>query len=204
MGKSVLKLSFVNLLINRKSQITLALVVFLYNYLFDRFTKFMAAAHLQYKVLDIKIFNDFLRIKYAENTGAFLSLGKDWNEQAKYIVLIIIPIIICIAGFFYLMLKETRDYRIVLGSCIVGGGMGNLVDRLFNNFKVVDFLNFGIGNFRTGILNTADLSVTFGVIILIVFEMVDGRRGKDKKNNEETHTDKEETPDIECPENGQP
>ena len=46
-----------------------------------------------------------------------------------------------------------------------------MVDRLFNDFKVIDFMNFGIGGLRTGILNAADLSVTFGVIVLFIFEI---------------------------------
>ena len=54
---------------------------------------------------------------------------------------------------------------------IIGGGLGNLIDRLSNNFRVVDFINFGIGNVRTGILNVADMSVTFGVIILAIYSI---------------------------------
>jgi signal peptidase II len=69
------------------------------------------------------------------------------------------------------MIRETKLIRVILWSCIIGGGIGNLADRLLNNFRVIDFLNFGIGNLRTGVLNIADISVTFGVIALILFEM---------------------------------
>ena len=54
---------------------------------------------------------------------------------------------------------------------IIGGGLGNLIDRLSNDFRVVDFINFGIGNVRTGILNVADMSVTFGVIFLAIYSI---------------------------------
>ena len=54
---------------------------------------------------------------------------------------------------------------------IIGGGLGNLIDRLSNNFRVVDFLNFGIGSLRTGILNIADMSVTIGVLFLAVYSL---------------------------------
>jgi signal peptidase II len=59
---------------------------------------------------------------------------------------------------------------------IISGGIGNLVDRLLNKFSVIDFLNFGIGSLRTGILNVADLSITFGAIALVIYEIVSNRR----------------------------
>jgi signal peptidase II len=116
------------------------------------------------------IYGSFV-LTYAENTGAFLSLGRNWNMFLKYTALLIIPIIICVAGLIYLMFKETRLYRLITGACIIGGGIGNLADRLMNEFRVIDFMNFGIGSLRTGILNVADLSVTFGVIVFMIFEL---------------------------------
>jgi signal peptidase II len=74
------------------------------------------------------------------------------------------------------MLKEKRLYRIIILSCIIGGGMGNLCERLFNEFNVIDFMNFGIGAIRTGILNVADLSVTFGIVALLFFEIKTDKR----------------------------
>ena len=59
-------------------------------------------------------------------------------------------------------------YFVFFSNCC---GLGNLLDRLFNGFRVIDFMNFGIGNLRTGILNVADLSITFGVIIFIIYDL---------------------------------
>jgi signal peptidase II len=158
----------------QKWQIIMSLGIFLFNYFLDRVTKHFAVVYI--KGNEAKSFlNNFFMLQYAENTGAFLSLGKNWNVYIKYAVLLIIPIIICIIGLLYLMFKETKNYRIITGACIMGGGIGNLIDRLFNDFTVIDFMNFGIGNIRTGILNTADLSVTFGVLILIIFEIAYNR-----------------------------
>ena len=163
------------ILTERKRQIIMTLGVFFINYILDRFTKILAVGHLKGKG-SIRFFNNLFVLIYAENTGAFLSFGKDWNIYIKYAVLLIIPIIICIIGLLYLMIKEKKNYRVIICSSIIGGGMGNLVDRLFNEFTVIDFMNFGIGNIRTGILNVADLSITFGVIILLIFEMIQKKR----------------------------
>ena len=159
------------ILIGRKRQIIMALGIFLINYIIDRFTKYIAVEYLKGNGAR-SFFNNIFVLVYAENTGAFLSLGKNWNIYIKYFVLLIIPILVCIAGLLYLMIKEKKNYHIIICSCIIGGGIGNLVDRLFNGFTVIDFMNFGIGNIRTGILNVADISVTFGVILLIIFEML--------------------------------
>ena len=154
----------------RKRQIILTLGIFFINYFLDRLTKYFAVEYLKENGAR-SFFNNILVLIYAENTGAFLSLGRNWNIYVKYAVLLILPIIICVTILLYLLFKETKNYRIIVCSCIIGGGIGNLVDRLFNKFTVVDFMNFGIGNIRTGILNIADISVTFGVIILIIFEI---------------------------------
>ncbi|PID99718.1 MAG: signal peptidase II, partial [Acidobacteria bacterium] len=58
--------------------------------------------------------------------------------------------------------------QLVCLSCVIGGGIGNLYDRIFNDGIVIDFMNFGIGSLRTGILNVADLSVTFGAVIFVI------------------------------------
>jgi signal peptidase II len=155
----------------RRQFFPLVLGIFFLNYFFDRITKSMAIKYLR-EEMPINIFDNLIILVYAENTGAFLSLGENWNIYIKYTVLLIIPIIICIIALIYLMVNEIKLYRIIILSCIIGGGIGNLVDRLFNNFTVIDFMNFGIGKIRTGVLNAADLSVTFGVIILLIFEII--------------------------------
>jgi signal peptidase II len=149
----------------RKKYVFVSLAVFLLNFLLDRVTKILAAANLKGK-MPLRFFNDIFILVYAENDGAFLSLGANWNIYVKYLVLLIIPICVCAAIMFYAMVRENRMRTVVIASCIAGGGISNLVDRLFNGFSVIDFMNFGFGGFRTGILNVADLSVTFGVILL--------------------------------------
>jgi signal peptidase II len=153
----------------------MVLSIFFLNCLFDRLTKFIAVTWLKGRGA-IPLFNNAVVIKYAENSGAFLSLGANWNIHIKYTVFLIIPIIICLAGLIFLLVKETKIHRLITGACIIGGGIGNLADRLFNEFKVIDFLNFGIGTIRTGILNTADLSVTFGALMFLIFENRMGRK----------------------------
>ena len=128
----------------------------------------------------LSFFYNTVVLEYVENKGAFLSVGSDWPLSVKYITLIVIPIAVCLYGLYYCAFKLTDKKLVIVFVCIIGGGLGNLIDRLFNDFSVVDFLNFGIGSFRTGILNVADMSVTFGVAYLII-EQFRGNRLRQAK-----------------------
>jgi signal peptidase II len=163
----------------RKKFILISIITFAINYLIDLFTKLHAVANIKGKP-PVYYLYDTIMIYYAENSGAFLSMGSDWPVFIKYLLLIILPIAVCLYGFYYCFFKENSVVRLIFISSIVAGGLGNLIDRLFNDFKVVDFLNFGIGSIRTGILNVADLSVTFGVILLIFYEFKYGKKKENK------------------------
>lgn len=105
---------------------------------------------------------------FARNEGAFLGLGGQWPEPIKWVLLFALPLGLCLYGLWWCWAKETERLRLIGIVCLVGGGLGNLLDRAFLGFQVVDFLNFGIGPLRTGIVNVADLFVTLGAILVFV------------------------------------
>jgi signal peptidase II len=160
-----------NIFQRRKKHILLAIGVFSLNFAVDRFTKYLAVTYLK-GAEAVRFFRDLLVLVYTENGGAFLSLGANWGAFVKNAVLLFIPLLVCFGIFLYLLFREDDLRRVGMIACIVGGGAGNLLDRLFNDFRVVDFINVGIGPVRTGILNFADLSVTFGVLALLVYEFL--------------------------------
>lgn len=60
----------------------------------------------------------------------------------------------------------------VLGiSLVFAGGVGNLIDRIIHHGSVVDFINIGIGSFRTGIFNIADVAIMGGSIFLFLLAL---------------------------------
>lgn len=146
------------------------LLILAANYGIDRLAKIAAIAFLKGHP-PIHFFGDLMVLVYAENAGAFLGMGGSWPYIAKLALLVVLPLAACVVGTVWALKPGTRRATAAAALCIIGGGLGNLQDRLFNDFRVVDFLNFGIGPvFRTGILNIGDLSVTFGAIALIAFE----------------------------------
>ena len=147
------------------------------NFAADRLTKIYAVEHIK-GAGTIRVVGDVFIMHYAENDGAFLGFGGNMPKPLKSVLLILLPTIIVLAAIFYTAFSGNipRGQLISL-SCVIGGGIGNLWDRIFNGGIVIDFMNFGIGSLRTGILNVADLSVTFGALVFIILQFrAEGRK----------------------------
>ncbi len=161
----------------RKKQILICIITATINLGVDRLTKILAVLFLKGKE-PIEFLKKTIILVYTENTGAFLSLGKDWPHLLKHIILLYIPLLVCVFLFIYCMIKPQRKGMVIILISIASGGMSNLIDRIFNNFSVIDFMNFGIRSLRTGILNVADISITFGVLALIIYGIVNDNKNR--------------------------
>jgi signal peptidase II len=126
-----------------------------------------------------EIVGKLLQLMNVENSGAFLGIGSNSNPTVKLIFLLILPVIVLGIVLYYLFSNSNLDNISVIGfSCVAGGGIANLYDR-FVYGSVTDFLFMDFGFTQTGIFNIADLSVTTGMILLIVASYQQKR--KDKK-----------------------
>lgn len=134
----------------------------------DQLTKLVARQALEGKGT-VPVVGHVLVLRYVENEGAFLSLGSRWPAATRFLVFTVATAIATVALTAYLFLARSLDvfHRIAL-ACIVGGGLGNLIDRIAYRGAVIDFMNLGIGGLRTGIFNVADLAVMVGAVLLIV------------------------------------
>ena len=177
---------------NRKARILLIILVIAGNILIDQVTKELARTHLKGKGR-IEVVGDVFVMRYTENSGAFLGLGSGLNQPWRAIVFSIFPVIIMTALTIYIFRsKEMRRWELIWYACIIGGGVGNIIDRLIFGGLVTDFLNFGIGSLRTGILNVADISITAGVAGILILTMITHyREKKEKTAGTETADDKE-------------
>ena len=116
-----------------------------------------------------ELFGTQLQLMKVENSGAFLSMGSDSNPTVKLIFLLILPVIVLGAVMYYVFTNKALDTMSIIGlCCIAGGGIANLYDRFLYG-SVTDFLYIDLGGiFKTGIFNSADLSVTTGMILLLM------------------------------------
>ena len=132
----------------------------------DRATKELAKDHLMNKE-PISYFHNTIRLEYAENTGAAMSLGDDLPKTPSLWLFSIIPLLILSGVFIYAMKnsKQLSVSKMMAIALIFSGGIGNIIDRIMYDRHVTDFMNVGINNIRTGIFNFADICVTTGVIM---------------------------------------
>ena len=142
----------------------------------DQATKAVAKEYLARNEV-MSFARDTLRLQYAENRGAFLSIGSTLPEKAREVVFTfgIGAIVFGILGYLVFVPALSRPTTIAL-SLIAGGGLSNLVDRIAYGGYVVDFLNVGLGNFRTGIFNIADVAIVVGAIYLFASRLKHDRR----------------------------
>ena len=112
---------------------------------------------------------------YAENRGAFLSLGADlprWARTALFTVGTSLVLVACAVSLF----TQSWPPLAVLGICLyLAGGASNLADRVADG-HVIDFLNIGLGPLRTGIFNIADMAVMAGVTLFLFAHFRPGGR----------------------------
>jgi signal peptidase II len=110
-----------------------------------------------------------LWIELVRNRGAFLSLGSALSEPMRQVLLVGgVAIFLAVAlGWLLFSRTSTTGGRWTMAA-VVAGGLGNLVDRIWFQGGVVDFLNVGIGNLRTGIFNVADMYITGAVVFVLV------------------------------------
>jgi signal peptidase II len=118
------------------------------------------------------IFNSaYLNIVLIWNKGIAFGL-LSFNESYLYnIISLIIAIIIIVLVIMSLKNQGFKRYSLLM---IVGGALGNLHDRIFFN-AVPDFIDFHIGNFHWFIFNVSDIFITFGVVGMIILELLDNK-----------------------------
>ena len=134
----------------------------------DQTTKSLARDFLQSRAT-VSFLGDTVRLQYAENPGAFLSLGASlphrWGTAVFTVgAAIVITVVLCVL----LLAWKSGRMRIIALALICGGGAGNLIDRFRYDGRVIDFLNVGVGPLRTGIFNVADMALMAGAILLIL------------------------------------
>lgn len=144
----------------------LILTIIILNIGCDQTTKNIAREHVSYHEQKNIIGNNFIITK-VENTGAFLGMGDELPKIYWNIFMLGIPILLLVLLLGYLLFKNDFDKLSIVGlSFIIGGGLGNMIDRYLYN-SVTDFLFIDIGIAQTGIFNMADVSVMIGAGIVM-------------------------------------
>lgn len=135
----------------------------------DHGTKYAAWSYLQ-GIPTQRFLGDMLRLSYHENPGAFLSLGANLSPWLRVLIFSgLVSLFLIYLLYFLLTDKNLSRQAVAFGGMMFAGGLGNLIDRIFFEGGVIDFLNVGIGGVRTGIFNVADMVIMAGVIGFFIF-----------------------------------
>jgi signal peptidase II len=109
---------------------------------------------------------DTVRLEYAENAGAFMSLGAEWPAETRVAVFGVGNALL-LAALVTVAVRRQWPRPALLGVALfAAGGASNLLDRIVYG-TVIDFMNVGVGPLRTGIFNVADMAVMLGATIVL-------------------------------------
>lgn len=152
----------------------------------DQITKALVVAFISERTIGATFFNDFIRIVHVTNKGVAFSMGSNFTGHLRWALFCMAPVaVIFIIVMIYLRNDEfTKLQRWAIAS-IVGGGVGNLIDRFLRVNGVVDFIDVKIyglfGMDRWPVFNIADSAVVVGgAMLLLSFILTLGN----KKNKE--------------------
>ena len=140
----------------------LAISMILVLVVFDQWTKYYIVSN--FNLYQSKpIIENFFHLTYITNDGMAFGLSFPGGKQVLLIMTVILTIFI-----ITFLWKERKGHPLIKYGLvfILSGAFGNLIDRFLNG-KVVDFLDFMVGDFHWYVFNIADSSVTIGMILFI-------------------------------------
>ncbi|MEO8034431.1 MAG: signal peptidase II [Acidobacteriota bacterium] len=134
----------------------------------DQWTKSLARAVLRTEP-PRTFLGGVLTLVYAENSGAFLSIGEALPPLVRALLFTVV-VVAALAGAAYLLTTGRVHARSdsVAFALLVGGGVGNVIDRLIQGGRVTDFIYLAAGPLHTGVFNVADIAITGAFIWLAV------------------------------------
>ncbi len=152
----------------------------------DQLSKAWIVSTIPEGTVAYRLLGDFLWICHVRNDAVAFSIGAGLPEAVKAAAFIVIPLVLMalvVASIFTdrIIGKVTSFQRWCLAG-IAGGGIGNLIDRVFRSFRVVDWIStdnygwFGMERFPT--YNIADAAIVISVVLLVASILI----GEFRKN----------------------
>ena len=121
--------------------------------------------------------NEFLVLYHVRNRAIAFSIGDNIPETFRVVLFVLIPVLVLVfLGWYYIKSAEFSLLQRWAIAGILGGGIGNIIDRIFRKDGVVDFVSvkfyglFGMQRWPT--FNVADASVVICCIILLVTMLI--------------------------------
>ncbi|MBO4629421.1 MAG: signal peptidase II [Treponema sp.] len=157
----------------------------------DQITKVLVCRYIPVNTIGTQFLGDFLRIIHVRNPGVAFSFGARWPDAMRRLAFSVIPIIVLaiVFGVYFRNNDFTKLQRWAICG-VIGGGFGNIIDRIFRPAGVVDFIDvkfyglFGLERWPT--FNVADSAVVVcGILLVVSFLIAIIKENKHKSEQEE-------------------
>jgi len=150
----------------------LNLVVIFLAVAIDQVSKFFIISYHNSSLFEQDIISNFLRFTYITNEGIAFGL----NPFGQYSFILLAVSIIAILFVVKILIDSKHEPKLIQLSLslIIGGALGNLIDRFFTAFSlmsyngVIDFIDIGIKEYRFYIFNFADFFISLGIILYLI------------------------------------
>jgi len=131
----------------------------------DQLIKWVMIAPLRLREVELIDLLPFFDLRYTENRGVSLGMFEATSTEMRWFLVILTGVIALVVAVW--IFRERKLGEIAGLSLILGGALGNIVDR-YNLGYVIDYADFHIGDFRPFLIfNLADAAITIGVLIIL-------------------------------------
>ena len=126
----------------------------------DQIIKYFVSAYLQ-PVGSVSVIDNIFSLTYVENKGVAFGMFSDM----RWIFVALTSILLVIIIFYMFKKRPKGKFFYVCAALIIGGGIGNLIDRIFYGY-VIDYLSL---SFFPPVCNFADYCIKAGTIMLVIY-----------------------------------
>lgn len=151
--------------------------------LLDQITKALVVKMIPSYSIGASFCGDLLRIIHVANKGVAFSIGYSLSQTLRSLLFSLIPLVVIgiVIGIYFRNNEFTGLQRWCIAT-IVGGGIGNIIDRIFRPEGVIDFIDvkfFGIfGLDRWPTFNVADMAIVIAGILLVISFMQSAKESR--------------------------
>lgn len=170
--------------IEKKKILPFALTIFII--LLDQITKYLITKNIPLYTKGPSYFGDFIQIWNVANPGVAFSFGDNLPLAIRKLCFVAVPLaVIILVICVYFRNKDFTNLQRWAICGVLGGGLGNIIDRIFRSEGVIDFISvkfyglFGLARWPT--FNVADSAVVVcGIILFISLFITIDREKKNK------------------------
>lgn len=150
----------------QKRNVFIYLLILFFTIITDQITKFLVIKFYD-TYYELSFLHNFFQFSLIRNYSGFLGIFNAFPDNIRFFLLNVCVSFLLLGCLVFIFWSGNRPspYSIPL-VFVVGGGISNLIDRLLYDGGVIDFISIGVGSFRTGIFNLADIYILVGSFVI--------------------------------------